>query len=355
MDAVAPAASLTAPAANAVLTGLVNLTATATDNYRMSKVDFFVGTAVVGSVTASPYAKSWNSALVADGAHVLKARATDAAGNQTLSAGVSVTVDNAPNTTILSKPANPTNLTSASFTFNSNQTGSTFECNLDGAGYAACTSPRVFTGLASGAHTFLVKATDTTAHTDATPASLTWTIEQTAPTVSLTAPADNAAVTGSFTLSATAADSFKMGRVEVLINGSVVGSDSTATAGSYSYLWNSTSRGDGPVTLQARAVDAAGNKTTSASRTLNMDNAPNTTITSGPTGTVTATSATFSFTATQAGSTFECSLDAGAYAACISPVSYTGLAVGAHTFKVRATDATGHVDSTPALRTWKIQ
>ncbi|MEJ7654035.1 MAG: Ig-like domain-containing protein [Chloroflexia bacterium] len=206
-----------------------------------------------------------------------------------------------------------------------------------------------------GAHTFLVKATDTTAHTDATPASLTWTIEQTAPTVSLTAPADNAAVTGSFTLSASAADSFKMGRVEFLINGSVVGSDSTATAGSYSYLWNSTSRGDGPVTLQARAVDAAGNKTTSASRTLNMDNAPNTTITSGPTGTVTATSATFSFTATQAGSTFECSLDAGAYAACISPVSYTGLAVGAPTFTVRATDATGHVDSTPALRTWKIQ
>ncbi|MEJ7654034.1 MAG: Ig-like domain-containing protein [Chloroflexia bacterium] len=101
VDAVAPAASLTAPAANAVLTGLVNLTATATDNYRMPKVDFFVGTAVVGSVTASPYAKSWNSALVADGAHVLKARATDAAGNQTLSAGVSVTVDNAPNTTIL--------------------------------------------------------------------------------------------------------------------------------------------------------------------------------------------------------------------------------------------------------------
>jgi PKD repeat protein len=81
---------------------------------------------------------------------------------------------------------------------------------------------------------------------------------------------------------------------------------------------------------------------------------PQTTITSGPSGTTTSTSATFQFTATEP-STFECSLDAGAFEPCASPTSYAGLGEGAHTFRVRATDAAGNTDPTAAERTWTIQ
>ena len=82
--------------------------------------------------------------------------------------------------------------------------------------------------------------------------------------------------------------------------------------------------------------------------------APETTIVSGPSGTTTSTSATFDFTSSEAGSTFTCSLDGGAYGACTSPKSYSALAVGTHTFRVKARDAAGNEDATPATRTWEI-
>src|SRR5215213_6339582 len=82
---------------------------------------------------------------------------------------------------------------------------------------------------------------------------------------------------------------------------------------------------------------------------------PETTIDSGPSGTVSSTSASFAFSSAEAGSTFECKLDGGNFTSCTSPKSYTGpLSEGSHTFSVRATDAAGNVDATPATRTWTV-
>jgi subtilisin family serine protease len=81
---------------------------------------------------------------------------------------------------------------------------------------------------------------------------------------------------------------------------------------------------------------------------------PDTLITSGPTGTTKQTSASFSFTSTESGSTFECKLDAGAFGSCSSPKTYSSLSEGAHTFSVRATDAAGNADQTPASRTFTV-
>ena len=65
-------------------------------------------------------------------------------------------------------------------------------------------------------------------------------------------------------------------------------------------------------------------------------------------------SASFFFNASEAGSSFRCKLDRRREAPCSSPRAYTGLAVGKHTFKVRAVDVAGNVDPTPAAAHFSI-
>jgi hypothetical protein len=103
---------------------------------------------------------------------------------------------NAPDTTINSNPTNPTASNAATFTFSGTDTVApevvaSFECQLDGAGFAPCTSPTNFIGLADGSHTFQVRAKDFNGNVDPTPASFTWLVDTTAPnTTILTNPTD---------------------------------------------------------------------------------------------------------------------------------------------------------------------
>ena len=83
--------------------------------------------------------------------------------------------------------------------------------------------------------------------------------------------------------------------------------------------------------------------------------APDTIIESGPSGIVSSAATTFGFSSTEPGSTFECRADDGAWAACTSPRELPGLLAGDHQFEVRAKDAAGNVDATPAKRAWTIQ
>ena len=82
--------------------------------------------------------------------------------------------------------------------------------------------------------------------------------------------------------------------------------------------------------------------------------APDTAITEGPSGTVSATSATFAFSS-ETGATFECRLDdAEEFTSCASGIEYTNLSEGSHAFEVRAKDSAGNTDETPASRTWTV-
>lgn len=83
-------------------------------------------------------------------------------------------------TTINSGPSDPTNDNTPTFTFSSNQAGSTFECELDGGGFEPCSSPFTTPPLSDDPHTFRVRATDA-GMTDPTPASQTFTVDTTPP------------------------------------------------------------------------------------------------------------------------------------------------------------------------------
>jgi hypothetical protein len=107
--------------------------------------------------------------------------------------------------------------------------------------------------------------------------------------------------------------------------------------------------------FEVRAVVGGDRDPTPATYAWTIDAiAPQTSIGDGPAGSTASTSAVFSFSSSEAGSTFACALDGGAFAPCESPRAYGGLVPGDHRFEVRATDAVGNHDPTPASRTWTI-
>jgi peptidoglycan/xylan/chitin deacetylase (PgdA/CDA1 family) len=252
-----------------------------------------------------------------------------------------------PETSIGSGPTGTVASTSASFAFSSSESGSTFECKLDSGAWAGCASPKAYSGLAQGAHTFSVRATDAAGNADATPASRTWTVDTVAPSTTLgsTGPSGTvASASASFEFSSADATA----TFECQLDSGAWGA--CASPKSYSGL------GQGSHTFSVRAKDPVGNTdATPASRTWTVDTvAPSTSISDGPSGTVASGSASFQFSSADGTATFECQLDAGAWAPCASPKSYSGLGQGQHTFSVRAKDAVGNVDATPASRTWTV-
>ena len=107
--------------------------------------------------------------------------------------------------------------------------------------------------------------------------------------------------------------------------------------------------GDGAHTFFVRATDAASNvDATPAARSFTVDTvAPATTIKSKPAKVVTRQTVKFRFSSNETGVTFTCKLDKRAWRPCTSPKKLR-IKVGQHRFSVRATDAAGNTDATPA-------
>ncbi|MCE9575942.1 MAG: cadherin-like domain-containing protein, partial [Deltaproteobacteria bacterium] len=103
--------------------------------------------------------------------------------------------------------------------------------------------------------------------------------------------------------------------------------------------------------LVGNAVKA---KTSNTTSTVRDATPPDTTITANPTNPSDVLSPSFSFTSPDAAATFQCSLDGAAFAACTTPLTVGPLALGSHTFQVRAVDAAGNVDPSPASYTWRV-
>ncbi len=275
-----------------------------------------------------------------DGAHRFRVRAVDHAGNPDPSpASRKWTVDTyPPETAVENGPPHVSHKDTATFTVSS-EAGATFECRLDGHGWGECGQ---VSGLSDGKHVMRARARDRAGNVDPTPASWSWRIDLPPQTTITEGPSGaNASTSATFRFSSNDTAAIFQCKLD----------DRT---------WSSCSSGktytglpQGSHTFKVRAKDSAGtNDPSPAERTWKVDTvSPNTTITSVS---VSGKSATFSFSASEAGGTFECRLDGGAWRGCSSPTSYGGLKHGNHSFRVRAIDAAGNRDATPALRSFSI-
>jgi hypothetical protein len=293
---------------------------------------------------ATPPGQDYSS--LTNAAHTFTLKGTDAAGNSSTKP-FTWTVDTVnPIVTITAGPPSLSNQISPTFTFTSNKSPSTFQCQLDTSAFAPCTSPLTLGATPEGSHTFNVRATDSLAHTGP-PTAFAWTIDTTPPPAPAIGPGP-ANPTNLTSASFVFSDSEPGLTFQCQRDG---GASSACTSpASYSGL------PDGAHTFAVRATDAAGNTGVAASKAWTVDTVPpDTTIGSTPPAVSGSDSASFGFASTEPGSAFLCGLDGGTVASCSSPQSYSGLSNGAHAFQVTATDAAGNSDPTAAAFSWQVQ
>ncbi len=198
-----------------------------------------------------------------------------------------------------------------------------------------------------GTYTFSVRATDTAGNVDATPATRSFTVDTVAPQTTIdsgpTGPTGGNAPSFGFSASETSTFECKLDGPGATV-GTFVGCTTPRAF---------TGLADGTYTFSVRATDTAGNlDATPATRSFTVDTAaPDTTIDTGPTGTITVNSATFTFSSSEVDIPVRLTQP---FATCTSPFATGTLPDGTYTFNVRATDAAGNVDPTPATRTFTI-
>jgi triacylglycerol lipase len=183
-------------------------------------------------------------------------------------------------TVISAGPADPTNQTSATFSFRGGEADDTFQCSLDEALWVSCASPQQYTALANGNHLFRVRAVDTSGEVDPTPAEWGWTVDTIPPVVSLSDPesgyvADTHTLSFSGTAGTASGDSPTV-VVKVHTGSSVAGTpkwtfDATAEDGVWRVaFWLP----NGHYTAVAEQSDGAGNTGLSAANTFAVAGPP---------------------------------------------------------------------------------
>jgi hypothetical protein len=186
-DTTAPTTSITAPANGAIVSATVSVTANASDDVGVTKVEFLLDGVLQSTDTTSPYAWSWDTTTSSNASHALVAKAYDAANNIGTSSTVTVTVDN----------------------------------------------------------------------------------DVTAPTASITAPANGATVSATVSVTASASDNVGVTSVEFLLDGVLQSTDTTSP---YAWSWNTTTATNGAHALVAKAYDAANNIGTSSTVNVTVSN-----------------------------------------------------------------------------------
>ncbi|QWV95837.1 fibronectin type III domain-containing protein [Geomonas nitrogeniifigens] len=279
-DTQAPTVSVTSPSNNLTVSGSVSIAASATDNVGVSRVDFYLNNALLSSTNMAPYTYNWNTKTVANGVYNITAKAYDAAGNIGQSQTTTVNVFNdviAPTVSLASPASSATVSGTVTVTANATDNVGVSKVEFYKNGVLVGTStlaPYSFswnTKLdANGTYTLTAKAYDAAGNVGVSQSStVTVANDAIAPTVAITYPTAGATVSGTVTVTASASDNVGVSKVDFYIGSTLVATD---TLGPYSYSWNTTAYPDGSYTLTAKAYDAAGNVSQSASMSVTVKN-----------------------------------------------------------------------------------
>ncbi len=194
-----PTVSISAPPTNSSESGVITVTALATDNVGVTKVEFFTDSSTTPFSTIStngPYTTSLDTKTLSNGSHTITAKAFDAAGNVQTSSAVAITVSN--------------------------------------SGSSSDTTPPTVSIISPVSNTVLNADYDRTAHT----------------TESYTSTA--------YTVSAAAADASGIANVQLFVDGSTTPA-ATVTTAPYNLTTNISSMHCGVHTFKVTATDASAN------------------------------------------------------------------------------------------------
>ncbi len=285
-DHTPPTVTITNPAANAIVSGTVNLSATATDNVSVSWVFFEVDNiAVSPKITTPPYTFAWNSANVANGNHTITAVASDPSNNTGV-ASIPISTNNShagPSVTFVSPQAN------ANVSGTVNVTASVSNMNVIG-GFVFTANGKVIgtikgpnptppysvawdtTKFANGNVTLGVTVAGSSTNQSAYASEpVTVNNSGSGPSVSITSPAPGN-VSGTVIFAANATSNVGIKNVAFFVDQTLLG---TASAPPYQVSFNTTTVGNGPHTLTATATDKLNNQG-SASENVSVANAQQT-------------------------------------------------------------------------------
>lgn len=305
-DTTGPSLSFIAPKFGSTISnGTNNFQATAMDPSGVSKVDFYIDAQLVGSATSRPYNLNVAIPTSLAGNHTFKAVAFDTKGNSTtVSIPVTVVVDttlpvikqysfNDPSTIEANKTFKGT--VWIFFEATDNVGVSSVEIK-DSLGRligpqptvpTAANSPSYYvqwntTTVANGAQFIQIRAADAAGNEAVSTVSFTinnaggTTADTVPPVVSFTAPALNATVSGTVTLTATASDTSGIKNVAFYNGTTQIGA--TDTTSPYSVTWNTSSLTPGVYTLSAKATDnSPQNNIGSTTRTITVAAPPDAT------------------------------------------------------------------------------
>ncbi|HET6615299.1 MAG TPA: Ig-like domain-containing protein, partial [Dehalococcoidia bacterium] len=266
-DTTPPVVAITSPSDGAVVSGVVNFAATASDNNSVVKVRFWVDGTYLGYDNWAPYNKSFDSTAYANGSHSLRVEAIDQENNAAVDM-ITITVNNADDTppmTSITAPANGATISgnvtmSATASDNGGVQKVRFWIDSSYLGYdnwAPYAQALDTTGYANGSHVLRIEAVDQA--DNATVRTITVTIDNSdsePPTASISSPADGAVISGSVPFIATATDNLGVRKARFWIDATYLGYDNWQP---YTKALDTSLYANGSHTLRVEAVDQAGN------------------------------------------------------------------------------------------------
>ncbi len=263
-----PKVSITSPVTNSTVTGSVKITANATDDKAVSKVEFFLDGVRIGTDSSSSggWTFTWDSTNAKSGSHALTATAFDGAGKKG-SGGVFVTVDQPPTVDITSPRAGA--VVKERVTIGTSAKDDIkvafVEFFVDGVRLGADTNSSAGWSFSwntrevdNGRHTILVLAQDSNGQKVTT--SIQVTVDNDlAPNTTITSPRSGSTIygVGIVQIAATATDEEGVVQVEFFVDGTSIGVDNTSSNG-WTAVWNAVRATIGSHTIRAVATDTLG-------------------------------------------------------------------------------------------------